>query len=590
MIECKLCEYKQDDDDWKVFSHHLSFLHGIKTIEQRKEYYDKYLRKDGDGNCKCCGNSTSFVNIKDGYKETCSLSCGAKMRKHYKLTDEQKKARLEKLEATSLAKYGTKNPSQNKEVRAKQKASLKKNYGVENPMESLEIRKIQTESILRNHGVKNPNDIPEVRQKHKDNYWKTENMEARKEGMKHVDWKEVNSRSLATKRQNGYDFSKPVAKTKSKIEAIYGSYRNLIIRNFENAGFYERRKVTLEKLGLTNVEIDPYNKTTKFTCPKCGMTTESSDSILIYTDRAYRGLTPCLHCLPYHSTESGEERQLKEYIASIYDGPITKLNRSNCDGKYEYDIYLEDLKIAFEYNGLYYHSLEMKNNDKDYHLKKTLYGNEHGFRVVHIFSDDWIHKSDIVKSRIASMLGLSEYRIFARKCKLEHLVDSSVVNSFMIENHIQGACSFSQAYGLYYEETLVAVMTFGRSRFNSSDIELLRYCSIKGTNVVGGASKLFKYYLANNPDVKKVISYSDIAWNTGTLYTNLGFRLVSCSKPSYSYVKSNGDGIRENRMKFQKDKLVKAGADPNKTEYEIMKDLGYFQVYNCGMMKFVYER
>ena len=43
-------------------------------------------------------------------------------------------------------------------------------------------------------------------------------------------------------------------------------------------------------------------------------------------------------------------------------------------------------------------------------------------------------------------------------------------------------------------------MTFGKSRF-SNEFELLRFCNKLYTNVIGGASKLFKHFLVDHPEI-----------------------------------------------------------------------------------------
>lgn len=66
-------------------------------------------------------------------------------------------------------------------------------------------------------------------------------------------------------------------------------------------------------------------------------------------------------------------------------------------------------------------------------------------------------------------------------------------------------------------------------------------------------------------------------------YPSLGFVKVSDGEIGYSYVI---DGYRESRMKYQKHKLVKEGADPSKTEEEIMAERGYYRIYDCGNFKY----
>ena len=55
---------------------------------------------------------------------------------------------------------------------------------------------------------------------------------------------------------------------------------------------------------------------------------------------------------------------------------------------------------------------------------------------------------------------------------------------------------------------------------------------------------------------------------------------------NYFYIKSN-EVKRYQRFNFRKDKLVKLGFSKNKTEWEIMKDLGYLKIWDCGNKKFV---
>jgi hypothetical protein len=44
----------------------------------------------------------------------------------------------------------------------------------------------------------------------------------------------------------------------------------------------------------------------------------------------------------------------------------------------------------------------------------------------------------------------------------------------------------------------------------------------------------------------------------------------------------------ENRIAYQKHKLVAAGYDATKTEHEIMLERGIYRIYDCGNYKYVY--
>ena len=75
--------------------------------------------------------------------------------------------------------------------------------------------------------------------------------------------------------------------------------------------------------------------------------------------------------------------------------------------------------------------------------------------------------------------------------------------------HLQSTCRGQKIrLGLYYNNQLVSLMTFGKSRFNKNcEYELLRYCS--HYNVVGGAEKLFKHFI-NEYKPSSIVSYSNL--------------------------------------------------------------------------------
>ena len=157
---------------------------------------------------------------------------------------------------------------------------------------------------------------------------------------------------------------------------------------------------------------------------------------------------------------------------------------------------------------------------------------------------------------------------------------------FLNTNHIQGACASKYKYGLYYNDELVSIMTFGKSRF-ADEFELLRFCNKRDTCVIGGASKLLRHFLNEHAEITEITSYADRRWSKGNLYEKLNFVKTSVTKPSYFYVIGQ---TRENHIKYQKHKLVASGFDSAKTEHEIMKERGIPRIYDCGTIKYVFTR
>lgn len=290
-----------------------------------------------------------------------------------------------------------------------------------------------------------------------------------------------------------------------------------------------------------------------------------------------------------NSFGSYQEDEVNTFIKDMNYQTITN-NKNILNFGYEIDIFIPEKNVAIEYNGLYWHS-EKHDRNKSYHLNKTKMCQNKNIKLIHIFEDDWVLRKDIVKSRLKHILGKSENTIYARKCYISEVSNEDKKN-FLNENHIQGDCQSSTNLGLYTKDSheLVSIMTFGKSRFDKKyDIELLRFTNKLNTSVVGGASKLFTYFIKNNKN-KSIISYADKKWSEGNLYKQLGFSFLRDSPPSYKYF--NGTMSLHSRMKFQKHKLKDMFPDiydESSSESEIMRKAGYFRIWDCGNSVWEYK-
>lgn len=296
-------------------------------------------------------------------------------------------------------------------------------------------------------------------------------------------------------------------------------------------------------------------------------------------------------CPKCFKDKSGVEKELFEYIQSLLPGiEVEENNRTILNGK-EIDVYIPSLKLGFEMNGLIWHS-DKFDTDKNYHLNKTELALEKDITLVHIFEDEWLLKNEICKSRIKSLLGIIDSRIFARKCEVK-LVSFLDASKFINENHLQGFAPSSVNIGLFYCNELIDIMTFGKKRVNvgakqeEGVYELIRMCSKLNTVVVGGASKMLRYFIKNfNP--RTIITYADRRWSTGGVYEKIGFKFTHTSKPSYSYVVNKK---RINRYTLRKDVLVsKYGCPPEMTEKEFCNSKGWYRIYDCGCLCYKWEQ
>jgi hypothetical protein len=254
-----------------------------------------------------------------------------------------------------------------------------------------------------------------------------------------------------------------------------------------------------------------------------------------------------------------------------------------------FDYYISQLKTGIDFNNLKNHCELYK--DKNYHINKTKECAKNNITLFHVWEDDWIYKQDIIKSMILNKINLTNNKLFARKCVIKEILDNKLVKDFLVANHIQGFVGSKVKIGLFYNEELISIMTFGNLRRSlgqkteEGQWELLRFCNKVDTSVIGGASKLLSYFLKNYI-VKEIISYSDLSRSDGNMYQKLGFTLSHNSDPNYYYII---DGIRKHRFNYRKDKLVREGGDPNLTEIEIMHKKGLYRIFDCGMQKWIYR-
>ena len=293
----------------------------------------------------------------------------------------------------------------------------------------------------------------------------------------------------------------------------------------------------------------------------------------IYFGRLKSNNKLCTICNQISSQTSYKENEIFDFITSIYSGKIIKSWREN---RLEIDIYLPELGIGFEFNGIWWHSDKYKK--KDYHKDKINFFKDKGIRIIYIWEDDWIFKNEIIKSQIKNWLNITESKIFARKCKIE-IIDNKIGNIFLNENHIQGSDRSILKIGLFYKNELVGIMTFnkseGRKKMCDYEWNLSRFCNKLNTNVVGGASKILTYFIEKYK-VKRIVSYADKDWSIGNLYHKIGFNLISESNPDYKYVIKNK---RKNKANFKKSNLK-----TELTESEYMKSVP--KIWDSGKMKF----
>ncbi len=498
-----------------------------------------------------------------------------------------------KIKETNLEKYGVENAIKNINIKNKVNITNVEKYGVENVFKSSIIKEKIKETNIERYGVDNVFKSELVKNKIKeiilekygvDNYTKTEEYKEKsietsisKYGVDHHN-KTVESKEntkISNNKKYGVDWYYQTNEFKKKsIETFNDKYG---VDHYSKTEEY--RSNTL--IG-NNINYSKYleNGISEFLCNKGHSFKINSDN---YHSRSKSNIPLCTVCNPIGDLMSVKEKNLFEYIKSVYSGEIIQSYRD----KLEIDIYLPELKIGFEFNGLYWHSERHK--PKNYHLDKTNYFKERFIRIIHIWEDDWVFKQEIIKSQINNLLNLNTQKIYARKCVIKE-VSIKETREFLDNNHIQGFISSSFKIGLYHtvtqsngvtNEELVSIMTFdsfeGRKKMEEGGYNLSRFCNKLGYNVVGGASKLLSYFIKEYK-AYRIVSYADKDWSVGNLYYTLGFKNISNNKPDYKYVV---DMKRVHKSNFKKSNLKTELSESSK-----MKELGINRIYDCGKIKF----
>jgi hypothetical protein len=566
-----------------------------------------------EAKCDYCDNMKEISykefnsNIKINGKFSCSIKCGSLKSKE-----------------TSLIKYGVESVNQLLSKKQKSKNTIKEKYGVDHISQLVDVRSTKSSKMKEN--------IDNISSKLK-KYWnslddnkikiineKRENTNLERYGVRnisqHFDTKEK-VKNTTLEKWGGYTYqseellNKVISTNLEKYGHTFSSSsreikEKIILRNIEKYGskspmqlncIKEKVKNTiLEKYGVENIMFsekfrEKFNiskeksfikyvgdKNYEFYCNTC-----KYNYIIDYDNflkRKNRKCETCTICYPIGDSQSLQEKELGNYIQDIYKNEIIRSYRD----RFEIDIYLPKLNIGFEFNGLYWHSENKL--DKNYHINKSQYFESKGIRIYHIWEDDWIQKKDIIKSQIKSWIGISETKIWARKCEIKEVIDIDTYKKFLIDNHIQGYIRATIKLGLYCNNELVSLMTFdkaeGRKTMNDNEWNLSRFCNVLNTNVIGGASKLLKHFIKEYKSIR-IISFADLDWSKGDLYYKLGFNLVNTLGPDYKYVSNN---TRLNKQRFTKNKLQKLGYSKDKTESQITLEMGLYKIYNCGQLKF----
>lgn len=513
----------------------------------------KYCTNIHQKECLECGNKFDFSDPLSKRKY-CSSDCASKIING--------KVAQEKRKQTSLKKYGVENPQSTEELKKKIVQANIDKYGVEHPMMLDEFKEKTIKTNLEKYGFKYAIQDPEIRKRAN----------------------ATNLEKYGSENPFGSDLIKK--KVMDTVLEKYGvEYPNQsdIVKN-------KRIKTNLERYGYENVMMNP-----------------------IYVAKMEETFAK--------NIKSGK---VKHHKVSILNKNFAQLIKDSCNSidtvdfespfgaGFQADLGINEDKILIDINPTISHNSYrsfacVKSNcekgqcDKhipqaqDYHQKRALEAQKNNLSLIQVY--DWDTEEAILKM-INMKTSKNAIKLSARNlvCKI---INQETANIFLHNFHIQGvAKGQSYCYGLYSDDLLMAVATFGKSRFNNNyEYEFIRY-AVRGNYIVHGASgKLFQSFL-KDIQPNSVISYVDFNHTTKqhTFLNTLGFFEINPNPPTLVHynLKTKQKYVNSSVIKIGADRLLNIdfGENFDRTKLnnsQIMLDNGFLPVYTAGNRIFVYK-
>ena len=286
--------------------------------------------------------------------------------------------------------------------------------------------------------------------------------------------------------------------------------------------------------------------------------------------------------LPPCAQSSGGEREIYEFIKSFYPGEIIQHTRSVIAPQ-EIDIYMPEIKVAVEFNGVYWHS-EKNLPDKNYHRNKYLAAQQEGITLLMVWEDDYRRNPDLIKESIRSKMGFDNRPItYARKTAV-YRVSSDEAREFCSLHHVQGYTTGSYYLALKTDEGETVAMSIWKKL--GTELRLERYCT--KPRVIGGLGKLLKEAknIAVVESLATITTFADLSTGYTGTYEKLGFDIEANIKPDYKYVhkekRMHKFNFRKHRFMSNPDLIFEHGM----TEKELAELNGLYRIWDCGKIKY----
>lgn len=237
---------------------------------------------------------------------------------------------------------------------------------------------------------------------------------------------------------------------------------------------------------------------------------------------------------------------------------------------------------------------EHKPIERSHHYNRAKMAHDENIKLIQIY--DWYSVEEVDKL-IHHKLGGTKNKLSGHKCEVKK-IEQREANRFLNTYHIQGGAKMqTHCYGLFCNDEMIAVATFGKSRFNkNADWEFIRYAIKRDYHVYGASQKLFTSFI-EDADPESVMSYIDFNHTTTqTFLSTLGFKEVERTGPKGYWTKKNGAKViaTGSLARLGADKLLGTNygrpSECGMNNEQIMEKEGYFKIFTAGNRTFIWNK
>lgn len=323
----------------------------------------------------------------------------------------------------------------------------------------------------------------------------------------------------------------------------------------ESRDFFVECNITHKnKFDYNGTEYTGWDKPISPKCPYHGEFT-------VLAGNHQKGTAGCPECSYVKSV--GFEQEVVAYIRETL-GVECRKSKSIMGNGQEVDVLITDRNIAFEMDGIYFHS-ELLGKDNMYHLNKTELCEKAGVTLYHIFEDEWYDKKDIVKAFILDKVGSKNLLGIPMLILSRPVITKEKQEEFVKEN------SLLESYEWDYNINLMQGESISCSLSINNDGEVIDCIKNKSFYGNEGIHTLLKYMKDNSDSPVRVRANRRLC---GDMFKQ--YRLIGHTSPKEWYFK------RSRVKRYTLEQLKKDVLKNESANMSEINDAGYYRIWDCG--------